>query len=107
MVPIKREYLENCAPFTNCISRINNMQVDDSHDIDVVILMYNLIAYIDDYWKISGLLWQCGRDKPAINPADDNPPNPVRYKEKITDKTRNNGTKIVEIMVPLKYLSNF
>ena len=65
-------------------------------------LMYNLTEYIDDYSKTSGILWQCCRDKPAVNPADDNPPDPVRYKEKITDKTGDNGTKNVEIMVPLK-----
>ena len=39
----------NCAPFTNCISRINNMQVDDAHDVDVLIPMYNLIEYSDNY----------------------------------------------------------
>ena len=31
----KKVILENCAPFTNCISRINNMQADDAHDTDV------------------------------------------------------------------------
>ena len=61
--------------------------------------MYNLIEYTDDYSKTSEILWQCCRDKPAVNSADDNP---VRYKEKITDKTGDNGTKNVEIMVPLK-----
>ena len=33
---------KNCA-FTECISRMNNTQVDHSHEIDVVMLMYNLI----------------------------------------------------------------
>ena len=31
----KKVILRNCAPFTNCISRINNMQADDAHDTDV------------------------------------------------------------------------
>ena len=31
----KKVILENCAPFTNCISRINNMQADHAHDTDV------------------------------------------------------------------------
>ena len=31
----KKVILKNCAPFTNCISRINNMQADDAHDTDV------------------------------------------------------------------------
>ena len=42
---------ENCAPFTSCISRINNKQMDDAHDIDVVMPKYNLIEYSDIYSK--------------------------------------------------------
>ena len=37
----KEVIFKNCATFTNCISRINNMSVDDVHDIDVVLPMYN------------------------------------------------------------------
>ena len=40
-------------------------------------------------------------------PADDNNSNPYKFKQQITGKTGNCGTKNVEIMVPLKYLSNF
>ena len=32
---------ENCAPFTNCISEINNTQIDNAKDIDIVMHMYN------------------------------------------------------------------
>ena len=34
---------KNCAPFTNCISEINNTQIDSAKDIDIVMPMYNLI----------------------------------------------------------------
>ena len=34
---------KNCAPFINCISEINNTQVDNAKDIDIVMPMYNLI----------------------------------------------------------------
>ena len=34
---------KNCAPFTNCISEINNTQVDNAKDIDIVMPIYNLI----------------------------------------------------------------
>ena len=34
---------KNCAPFTNCISEINNTQIDNAKDIDIVMPMYNLI----------------------------------------------------------------
>ena len=34
---------KNCAPFTNCISEINNTQIDNAKYIDIVMPMYNLI----------------------------------------------------------------
>ena len=95
----------NCAPFTNCISEINNIQVDNAKDIDIVIPMYNLIEYSDNYAKKSGSLWQYFRDEPNDNLADFES---FKSKIKITEKTPNNDNeKDVEIMVPLKYLSNF
>ena len=39
----KEVTFKNCAPFTKCISRINNTDIDNGHDIDIVIPMYNLI----------------------------------------------------------------
>ena len=44
---------KNCAPFTDCISEINNTQVDNAKYIDMVIPMYNLIKYSDNHLKIS------------------------------------------------------
>ena len=96
---------KNCAPFTNCISKINNTQVDNAKDIDIVMPMYNLIEYSDNYTKTSGSLWQYYRDEPNDNLADSES---FKFKVKITGKTPNNDNeKDVEILVPLKYLSNF
>ena len=53
---------KNCAPFTNWISEINNTQVDNAKDIDIVMPMYNLIEYSDNYAKTSGSLWEYYRD---------------------------------------------
>ena len=47
---------KNCAPFTNCISEINNTQIDHAKDIDIVMPMYNLIEYSDNYVKTTGSL---------------------------------------------------
>ena len=47
---------ENCAPFTDCISEINNTQIENANYIDVVMPMYNLIEYSDNYSKRSGSL---------------------------------------------------
>ena len=43
IILIKKVILKNCAPFTNCISEINNTQIDNAKDIDIVMPMYNLI----------------------------------------------------------------
>ena len=56
---------KNCTPFTNCISKINNTQIDNAKDNDVVMPTYILIEYSDNYSKASGRLWQYYRDKPA------------------------------------------
>ena len=45
----KKVIFKNCAPFINCISEINNIQVDNAKDIDIVMPMYNLIEYSDNY----------------------------------------------------------
>ena len=96
---------KNCAPFINCISEINNTQVDNAKDIDIVMPMYNLIEYSDNYAKTTGSLWQYFRDEPDDNLEDSES---FKSKIKITGKTPNhNNEKDVEIMVPLKYLSNY
>ena len=96
---------KNCAPFTNCISEINNTQVDNAKDIDIVMPMYNLIEYSDNYAKRSGSLWQYYRDEPNDNLANSES---FKFEVKITGKTPAvDNEKDVEIMVPLKYLSNF
>ena len=96
---------KNCAPFTKCISRINNTDIDNAHDIDIVMPMYNLIEYSDNYSKASGSLWQYYKDD-----RNDNLKNSESFqsKVKITGNTPDDGnTKDVEIIVPLKYLSYF
>ena len=101
----KGKVFKNCAPFTNCISEINNAQVDNAKDIDIVMPLYNLIEYTDNYAKTSGSLWQYYRDEANNNLADSES---LKFKVKITGKTPNDDNeKDIEIMVPLKYLSNF
>ena len=96
---------KNCAPFTKCISRINNTDIDNAQDIDIVMGMYNLIEYSDNYSKTSGSLWQYYKDDPNDNITQSES---FKSKIKITGKTSAAGnTKDVDIIVPLKYLSNF
>ena len=65
----KKVIFKNCAPFTNCISKINNTQRDNAEYIDIVMPMYNLIEYSDNYSKASGSLWQYHKDTPANEPV--------------------------------------
>ena len=101
------ERIKYCAPFINCISEINNTQIDNAKDIDIVIPMYNLIEYSDNYAKTTGSLWQYFRDEPVAN-DDIEDSKSFKSKIKITGKTPNDDNeKDVEIMASLKYLSNF
>ena len=96
---------KNHAPFTKCINRIRNTEIDTDRDIDIVMPMYNMIEYSDNYSKTSGSLWQCYKDDPNDNILQSES---SKSKIKLTGKTPAAGnTKAVEIIVPLKYLSNF
>ena len=92
------------ATFTNCISEKNNTQIYNAKDIDIVMPVYNLVGYSDNYAKTSGILWQYCRDEPNGNLANSES---FKSKIKITVKTPAAGNeKDIEIIVPLKYLSN-
>ena len=106
----KKVICKICVSFINCISEINNAQVDDAHDIDVVMPMYNLIEYSNAYSETSGSYWKYYRDEPALSnngniidsTNDNNNSISFKFKRQIAGQTGNNGTKDVEIMVPLK-----
>ena len=110
----KKVIFKNCAPFTDCKSEINKVEIDNAKDIDIVLPLHNLIKYSDNYSKTSGSLWQYYGDIPAVNDngeivyfGEGNLTNTFNFKVKETGQTGDNGTKGVETMVPLKYLSNF
>ena len=77
--------------------------------------MYNLIENSDSYSKTSGSCWQYCKDIPAVNNNGDifdfngaNATDSFNFKAKITGQTDDDGEiNNVEIMFPLKYLSNF
>ena len=108
---------KNNAPFINCISKINGVQIDNAEDLDVVMPMYNLIEYSKDYRKTTGSLWNYYRDEPS-NPLSSNSKS-FKYKTSITGNTYNIGdaeagyhaNKVgkneIEVVIPLKHLSNF
>ena len=60
---------KNCAVFANCITKINNTQIDNAEYIDIVMPMYNLTEYSDNYSKTSESLWQYYKYIAAVNNA--------------------------------------
>ena len=109
--------LKNCAPFIKCNLEINDEHVDTAENLDIVMPMYNLIEYSDNYEDSPATLYQYKRDEP---PEGDPVPNLTAdnlssFKYKI--KLLGNVTEVagdaagvrrlnVKVVVPLKYLSN-
>ena len=54
---------KNCAPFKECSTEINGTRVDEPKFIDIIMPMYNLIEYSDDYSDTSGSFWGFKRDE--------------------------------------------
>ena len=119
LIQIKRylnifKIFKNFTPFTDCKSEINNVKKDNAKDIEIVMLMYKLIEYSDNYSLISGSLRHYCKDILAVNNNGaivdfpfNNLTDSFTFIVKITGQTGNNGTKRVEIMVSLKYLRIF
>ena len=83
----------NCAPFTNCISEINNTQIDNVKYTDVVMPLYYLIEYSNNYSKTLGSLSQYYRDESNDNIANFES---FQFKVKITGNTTDADNKKVE-----------
>ena len=90
----KEVVFKNCDPFTDCISKINNTQIDNNKDIDVV--MTEKTSLINQLKVIRERMITFGKFQAAINSAL------FKFKQKITGKIAANGLKGVEIMVLVK-----
>ena len=105
--------LKNCAPFTKCNLEINDEHVDTAENLDIVMPMYNLIEYSDNYQDSSATLYQYKRDEPPDNIDNSlttNTSSSFKYKVDLLDNpdiVNNVARRNLNIVVPLKYLSNF
>ena len=106
--------LKNCAPFTKCNLEINNEYIDAAENLDIVMPMYNLIEYSDNYQYSSATLYQYKRDEPPeANAIDDltvDNSNSFKYKVSLLGNpvvADNIAKRSVKVVVPLNYLSNF
>ena len=96
---------KNCAPFSKCISQINDEHLETAENLDIIMPMYNLLEYSDNYEESSGSFYQFKRDEPPPKNGDDSvdTSSSFKYKSNLLGNEVNN----VKIVVPLKYLSNF
>ena len=106
--------LKNCATFTKCNLEINDEHVNTTENLDIVMLMYTLIEYSDNYQDSSATLYQYKRDEPPEgdpipNLAVDNSSS-FKYKAELLGDpvvANNIVRRNVKVVVPLKCLSNF
>ena len=98
---------KNNAPFLSCISKINGIKIDNAEALDVVMPMYNLLGYSNNYRKTTGSLWNYYRDQPS-DPLSTNSES-FKYKTSIVGKAPQDNDSLTnaEVVIPLKYLSNF
>ena len=105
--------LKNCAPFTKCNLEINDEHVDTAENLDIVMPMYNLIEYSDNYQDSSATLYQYKRDEPPAiiaNNLSTNTSSSFKYKvDLLGDPVVDNNVarRNLKVVVPLKYLSKF
>ena len=86
---IKPVTFKNNAPFINWISKINGVKINNAEDLDVVMPMYNLLEYSQNYRKSAGSLWNYCRDEPSEPLSSDS--DSLKYKTSITGNTYNVG----------------
>ena len=97
----KKLAFQQNAPFTNCISKINNTLIDNAEDLDILNPMYNLIEYSKNYRKTTGSLWNYYRDEPnsGLGGANNNINYSIKdsksfhYKTTITGKLEGNNVE--------------
>ena len=58
---------KDCAPFSTCKTKINNVFIDEANHICIEMPTYKFIGYNDNYLDTSGSLWQFKRDEPPAN----------------------------------------
>ena len=61
---------KNCAPFARCVTHINDKHVETAENLDIIMPMYNLIQYSDNYADSSGSLYQFKRDESPMNDTE-------------------------------------
>ena len=113
-----RSALKIFSPFGKCNLEINDEHVDTAENLDIVMPLYNLIEYSNNYQDSSATLYQYKRDKPpeanAVADLTADNSDSLKYKVKllgnidqVNPDAAHLGRLNVKVVVSLKYLSNF
>ena len=90
------------APFRTCDVTINDEHIEKAEDLDIVMPMYNLLEYFDNYQDSTGSLYQFKRDEPPDDNANvGNATTSLVYKSKLikgTDDNNVNNVKFVKLI---------
>ena len=109
----KKANFKNDTPFRSCISKINNMFVDNAEDLDIVMQTYHLLEHSDNNSMTSESLWNYYRENNdgtnfRINNNKTTTSKYFEYRIKIIGSTPDNASRLnAELAAPLQYLSSF
>ena len=113
---------KNCHPFTKCKIHLNDTHVDLSDSLDLIMNMYNLIEYSDNYSDSTASLYHFKRQEPLENNANITIAGSSSFKYKFNLLGNSEAIaagvnlniplahriwKNTKIIVPLKYISSF
>ena len=122
-----RVAIKNCHPFTRSTFKLNNEQVDTADNLDLTMNLYNMLEYSDNYADTTGSLYQYKRAEPRDNNGNvvnlASTLSSFKYQSGLvqkqlttpnsenvpvnTDPNFANAHRILKIVVPVKYISNF
>ena len=91
---------KNCVPFETCNININDEYIEAAKYLDIIMPMYNLLEYSDNYEDTTGSLYQFERDEPPDNNSN------VTTDTASLEYKSIDGDNNVKLVVPLKYISN-
>ena len=96
---------KNCAPSRTCDLTINDEHIEKAEDLDIVMPMYNLLEYSDNYQDSTRSLYQFKRDEtPDDNANVGNATTSLVYKSKLIKGNDNNNVNNIIYLKYLKYL---
>ena len=125
VMSILKVAFKNCHPFVQSVIHLNDERVENSGNLDMIMNMYNLIEYSDNYSDSTASSYQFKRQEQSYDANGNvvginNNSSSFEYKSNLLGKPTNidpnDNTRLIganaewknaQIIVPLKYISSF